>query len=199
MRVNRLFLGIGLCLLLAVPPVGAKLPDPKEKWIRVRSPNFLIYSNTSRRKTTEIGLGFERFRAVFLRLKPGARQRSDLPTTIFIFKNQKSYEPYMSSPPQRDRAVVGQFQQSRFGDLVTVNAYPRQGEALPVVYHEYVHSLVAQNIPQAPVWLNEGLAEYFSTFRFRGEKVEVGRLVPEHLLWLRNHSFIPLQRLVEID
>ena len=188
-----------LCTLLAVPPAGAKLPDPKEKWIRVRSPTFLIYSNTSRRKTTEIGLGFERFRAVFLRLKPGARQRSDLPTSIFIFKNQESYQPYMSSPPQRDRALVGQFQPGRFGDLVAVNAYPRQGEALPVVYHEYVHSLVAQNIPQAPLWLNEGLAEYFSTFRFRGEKVEVGRLVPEHLRWLRNHSFIPLQRLVEIN
>ena len=95
--------------------------------------------------------------------------------------------------------MVGQFQSSRFGDLVTVNAYPRQGEALPVVYHEYVHSLVAQNIPEAPLWLNEGLAEYFSTFQFRREKVEVGRLVPEHLRCLRNHSFIPLQRLVEID
>ncbi|MGB3563464.1 MAG: hypothetical protein WBH85_20245 [Thermoanaerobaculia bacterium] len=197
--LGGLLAAIWLVTLAVAAPAEAQLPDPKEKWIRVRSPNFLIYSNTSRRKTTEIGLGFERFRSVFLSLKPGARQRSDLPTTIFVFKNQESYEPYMSSPPQRDRAVVGQFQPSRFGDIVTVNAYPRQGEALPVVYHEYVHSLVAQNIPQAPLWFNEGLAEYLSTFQFFRNKVEVGRLVPEHLSWLRSHSFIPLQRLVEID
>jgi tetratricopeptide (TPR) repeat protein len=196
---SRLLAAIWLSTLAVASPAESQLPGPKEKWLRIRSPNFLIYSNTSRRKTTEIGLGFERFRTVFLRLKPGARQRSDLPTTIFIFKNQESYEPYMSSPPERDRAIVGQFQQSRFGDMMSINAYPRQGDALPVVYHEYVHSLVAQNIPEAPLWFSEGLAEYFSTFQFRREKVEVGHFVPEHLRWLRNHSFIPLQRLVEID
>jgi tetratricopeptide (TPR) repeat protein len=200
MRIVSLILFVlGFCVFVVVPAGEAQLPDPKERWLRARSPNFLIYSNTSKRKTTEIGLGFERFRSVFLRLKPGARQRSDLPTTIFIFKDQESYEPYLSTPADRDRAIVGQFQQNRFGDMMSVNAYPRQGDALPIVYHEYVHSLVAQNLPGSPLWFNEGLAEYFRTFHLHRDKVEIGRFVLEHLLWLRNHSFMPLARLVEID
>ncbi len=33
-----------------------------------------------------------------------------------------------------------------------------------VVFHEYTHLLVNQNISRLPLWLNEGFADFFSTF-----------------------------------
>ena len=35
-----------------------------------------------------------------------------------------------------------------------------------VVFHEYAHYLIHRNLDAAPpMWLDEGLAEFFSTFR----------------------------------
>jgi hypothetical protein len=48
-----------------------------------------------------------------------------------------------------------------------------------ILFHEYVHALVHAITPECPLWLNEGLAEYFS----RGEnEYKVGQLIPlQHL------------------
>lgn len=47
-------------------------------------------------------------------------------------------------------------------------------ELTRILRHEYTHALVNQLTPHCPLWLNEGLAEYFSQ-----EKVpEVGQLIP---------------------
>ena len=33
-----------------------------------------------------------------------------------------------------------------------------------VIFHEYTHLLVDQNVRRLPLWLHEGLAEFYSTF-----------------------------------
>jgi tetratricopeptide (TPR) repeat protein len=44
-----------------------------------------------------------------------------------------------------------------------------------ILFHEYTHALVHAITPRCPIWLNEGLAEYFS----RGENEKtIGQLIP---------------------
>ena len=62
-------------------------------------------------------------------------------------------------------------------------------EALRTIFHEYVH-LVIDNVSEGmPLWLNEGLAEYDSTFQVEdsGRRALVGRAIPSHLQLL-NHA-----------
>lgn len=185
-------LGVALALgVLAFPQALEALPDPQEKWQQVRSTNFLIYSNTKLRKTIEIARELERFREIFLRVMPGLEGHSWAPTTVFVFNKQADFEPYMSSPPERDRVLAGQFVEDSVGNTVAINAFPRGGTALPVVYHEYVHSLVADNLGNVPLWLDEGLAEYFSTFKIMRNKIQIGRPLGGHVVWLEGTSFIP--------
>ena len=73
-------------------------------------------------------------------------------------------------------------------------------EQLDIVYHEYVHLVVNNNITNVPLWFNEGLAEYYRTFQItaNGTLATLGKVDADHVLLLRDH-FIPLADLVKVD
>lgn len=61
------------------------------------------------------------------------------------------------------------------------------GEARVVFLHELTHRFIARAYGWAPVWLNEGLADYFSTMRVEGGRailgaVPAGRLIEPSLV-----------------
>ena len=43
-----------------------------------------------------------------------------------------------------------------------------------VIYHEYFHMITSLNFGNLPLWLNEGLAEFFATAVVHDEEVDVG-------------------------
>ena len=47
-----------------------------------------------------------------------------------------------------------------------------------VLFHEYTHSVVRSLTPRCPLWINEGLAEYFST----NQTGKIGQVIPLDLL-----------------
>lgn len=51
----------------------------------------------------------------------------------------------------------------------------RETELKRIIYHEYSHALVRALTPYCPMWLNEGLAEYFS---LKDDVVKIGQLIP---------------------
>ena len=58
---------------------------------------------------------------------------------------------------------------------IPVRGAERQGEVLKkVLFHEYTHAVVHSITPQCPLWINEGLAEYFSTSYPR----KIGQVIP---------------------
>ena len=69
-----------------------------------------------------------------------------------------------------------------------------------VVFHEYSHLLVGTAVRSIPVWLNEGLAEYYSTFSLKsgGKGASIGLAIPRHVQLLRQR-FIPLSQLLAVD
>jgi tetratricopeptide (TPR) repeat protein len=67
-----------------------------------------------------------------------------------------------------------------------------------VILHEYLHQYSAYNFPPLPPWLDEGLAEFYSTFSATDRNAQVGRPVREHVLWLRQNKLIPLPRLFAV-
>jgi tetratricopeptide (TPR) repeat protein len=51
----------------------------------------------------------------------------------------------------------------------------REDELKRIIYHEYSHALVRALTPYCPMWLNEGLAEYFS---LEDDVEKIGQLIP---------------------
>jgi tetratricopeptide (TPR) repeat protein len=73
-----------------------------------------------------------------------------------------------------------------------------RADSYPIVFHEYAHYLVHLNSrAQLPIWLNEGLAEFYSTFEpdYKGRGL-VGRPPTNRLRELRGVHWIPLREVV---
>ncbi len=169
-------------------PVDAQ-PADIESWTTARSSHFEVHSNAEPERAAEIVSSLELFRSAFADLAPEIELRSPAPTRIFAFRDAESYAPYKSGGESAGVKVLGQFLTHRDGNYITLNADPSYLGSFSVIFHEYVHFLVQSNLPGVPMWFNEGLAEYYSTFQTEGETAYLGQPVARHLRWLRaNHE-----------
>src|SRR5688572_3838219 len=159
MKRSAVFLAIILCFLTFVPAQTSVWA--KDKWVSVRSKNFFLIGNASEKEIREVGTRLEQFREVFSRLFTKANFSSPVPTTVVVFKSDKSYAPFKSNPN-----TAGYFQPGQDVNYITLTTEVR-GEQDPftVIFHEYTHLLVNNNSANVPTWFNEGLAEYYSTVK----------------------------------
>lgn len=63
---------------------------------------------------------------------------------------------------------------------------------LGTLRHEYVHALTASRVPDAPSWLDEGLAEFWGAAVVDGDRVVIGRPVARHVKELRRRNWLPM-------
>ncbi|HUD71608.1 MAG TPA: tetratricopeptide repeat protein, partial [Dongiaceae bacterium] len=182
----------------------AAIPDPIEfdRWIRVESEHLVIYSNAPEDPTIDVGRHVEVFRDQIARFNPDLRVDSALPIVLFVFRDDRTFIPYkLLGRGQRAGMAAnidGFFLQHDDGNYLCVNATPAN-DPWPVIYHEYAHFFLANNFTDIPLWLNEGLAEYFGTFRVDGSEAMMGGPIKSHLWWLREHPPMALRRLFSID
>jgi predicted Zn-dependent protease len=187
-------LAVSLCLIAVVShhtPVAAK-----DTWVSVRTKNFLMVGNASEKDIKRVGLKLEQFREVFTNLFPTARFNTPVPTTVIVFKSDSSYGPFK---PLANTA--GYFQPGEDVNYITLTTEVR-GEQDPfsVIFHEYIHLLVENTFEHSPVWFNEGLAEYYSTFRISDDQnIVLGSPISSHVFLLRESTMLPLRTLFEVD
>ncbi|MEM1180358.1 MAG: hypothetical protein AAGM22_18590 [Acidobacteriota bacterium] len=164
--------------LFVVAPVPTQAEELAEDWVWVISQNFRILTDAPPEQVAGIASNLERFRAAFARLAPGMSLRSPVPVRVVAFRSHRSYAPYKRPSDPR---ILGQFVRNLDGHYLTFHAGATARYA--VDYHEYVHYLVDGNLPAVPRWFNEGLAEYYSTFKATRDTVTVGLPVERHRHW----------------
>jgi FimV-like protein len=85
------------------------------------------------------------------------------------------------------------------GDDVNYIAIPLEpGEPLYAVFHEYVHLFVQDSMPNAPLWLNEGLADFYSTVSMGNGEAAVGAPISSYIRMLRSSELLPLSTLLSV-
>jgi tetratricopeptide (TPR) repeat protein len=67
-----------------------------------------------------------------------------------------------------------------------------------VVYHEYTH-YVMRKAEWLPLWLNEGLAQFYEFTDINDKFVRLGEPDEDEILFLRDNKLIPLQVLFAVD
>lgn len=192
-------LAMALCLLL-VAPLCAR--DKEEEWTSVQSKNFLLVGNARERDIRKVAARLEQFREAFLRLLPVDHFDSSVPLTVIVFKDDAAYTPFEPLYSGQPAGVAGFFQSSPDVDYITLSAdrkHVRRPDAL--AFHEYVHLLVRNSFGNAPLWFNEGLAEYYSTFDISdgNKKVTLGSPVSNRVKTLRERELLPLEKLFNVD
>jgi hypothetical protein len=121
--------GFLLSILCPVGAMATPLPDRSEVWIKIRTAHFTLFSNASEPYTIEIGLDLERFRGALARLVSGLEVNSPLPTSIYVFKHDASFQPYKMRVGLIPSNISGAFAAHRDGNYVGINATPSRSGA----------------------------------------------------------------------
>src|SRR5712671_4181003 len=184
--------------LLALALIDHPTVQAKDTWTSVHSQNFQLVGNASEKDIRLVANRLEQFRTGFALLFPALKLNSPVPTTVIVFKSDSSYKPFKVNPN-----VAGYFQPGEDVNYITLTS-EKSSEDQPyrTIFHEYVHLLVENTMGgTVPLWFNEGLAEYYSTFDINdyNRKIILGDLVRNHVLYLREQKLLPLRTLFAVD
>jgi len=144
------------------------------EWIRVASPRAEVYSDAGVRTARQTLDRLEALANVFAAFgrNPARTDR----VRVLVFASASEYDRYKPT-----RLSAGFYQSGPDGDWIGFPA----GSGDRVVMHEYTHLLLNRGVTRLPQWLEEGLAEYFSTTRVNGSQVVLGSPIPEHVANLK--------------
>jgi tetratricopeptide (TPR) repeat protein len=179
-------------------------PSDDSPWIRVRSERFDILSNTSEDRTRELVADVETLAAALIeaseRFLPSRRR-----ATAFIFDRRKDSQPYFDLLFSLDNArASGVYVRYDGGGVMIIDGSRKAGTlqrndpGIRTAMHELMHDLLRQADSVPPLWLEEGLAEYFSHARVTGERVTAGDPIRPHLDLMRRRKRMSLEELFAV-
>jgi Flp pilus assembly protein TadD len=192
---RRLFL-----LVVVVSPLLAPARNKPENWVEVRSPHFSVVTNSNEKQARRVADQFERMRSVFHTLFPKIKIDTLGSITVLAIQDEKDFralEPaaYLAKGQLK---LGGLFLRGADKNYVLLRLDAEGEHPYAVVYHEYTHLLLSR-AEWMPLWLNEGLAEFYQNTDIREKEVALGQPSPENLLLLRQNRLLPLATLFAID
>jgi Tfp pilus assembly protein PilF len=189
-----------LLTVLLCSAVFAFARDKPETWLEVRSPHFVVVSNSTEKQSRQVADQFERMRSVFHSLFPNLRIDPPTPIVVLAIKNEADFralEPtaYLAKGQLK---LGGLFLRGPDKNYVLMRLDAEGDHPYAVIYHEYTHLLLSK-IDRLPLWLNEGLAEFYQNTEIREKLIELGQPSSENLLLLRQEKLLPLAMLFAVD
>jgi tetratricopeptide (TPR) repeat protein len=199
MRRTRLIPSIIVSLLFLIIPVTS---SAKETWTRLQSKNFTVIGNGSEGDMRKLANKLEQFRHVISLLFPKTQIETPVPTTVVLFKSRDSFKPF--KPLYKGKVkenVAGYFLPSPDGNYIALTSELGGASPYEVIFHEYEHFILDNNLPNAPAWLNEGLAEFYSMFSTSDDdqKAMLGGPIIRHISTIRSSPFLPLSTLLTVN
>ncbi|MCL4523901.1 MAG: DUF1570 domain-containing protein [Acidobacteria bacterium] len=195
-------LAASIALLISCAVVCPAAPQGKEdiRWLEVRSPHFSVVSNADERLARSTAAQFELFREVFLAAMPGLRVDSGTPLVILALKDDKSLKSVLPEHwAKRSTQRTGGFFLRGMGKNYVALRLDAVGDTpFHIVYHEFAHNLMNLNYGIVPLWLSEGLAEFFGHTVINSREAVVGVPSRNALEQLRKTSLLPLETLFAV-
>ncbi|MGD0298895.1 MAG: tetratricopeptide repeat protein, partial [Bryobacteraceae bacterium] len=172
-------------ILIAFPLTAA------DQWVKLATPHFELYTTAGEKKGREAILYFEQVRSFFLEASASKRV-SEFPVRIVAFRGEKQYLPY-----RFNAFAFAYYARGRNRDYIVMQDIV--SEHYPAAIHEYTHMIIEHIGLKPPPWLNEGMAELYSTLTPVGKKAAVGDIIPGRAQTLLNSKWIPLDALTSAD
>jgi Tfp pilus assembly protein PilF len=190
-----------ILLLTGFAALLASAHDKTENWLEVRSPHFVVLSDSSEKQARHIADQFERMRLVFHTVFPKAHVDPGAPIVVLAVKDKKDFqalepEAYLAKG-QLD--LAGIFLRAPDKNYVLLRLDAQGEHPYATVYHEYTHLLSSRAEEWLPLWLNEGLAEFYQNTEIRDKEVLLGEPSQENILLLRQERLLPLATLFTVD
>jgi tetratricopeptide (TPR) repeat protein len=181
--------------LLAVPSAAAT-----REWVMVRSPGFVVVSDAGEKRAGQVAHQFEQVRGLFRQVLQ-ARVDPGRLVMIFAVKDEDGLRELLPGRWERKGGVrpAGMFLPGRDKHLMALRLDAHTESPYHVLYHEYTHLLTRLNVRALPLWLTEGLAEFWGSSDIDEKEVRWGMLSQWHVLQLRRSSLLKLDELMAAD
>ena len=176
-----------------IPP-----PQSRESWRSVRTNHLFVIGNADADKLRQVATWLEFFHSAFARLVSRNVLDSSVPTTVIIFRDDASFRPFKPLYQGRPINLAGFFQPGEDVNYIALSLDPDYRDPFATAFHEYVHLHVRDNVPDAPLWLNEGLAELYGSLQFSGNDALLGAPLGHYIRLLREQELLPLTTLLSI-
>jgi tetratricopeptide (TPR) repeat protein len=194
MPASLLSLAWGFCFFACMFASAGEKP-----WVEVHSQHFRVLSDGSDKDARRIAREFEQMRTVFANGFPKLRLDSGAPLLVLAPRDEPSMKALAPQLwKQKGAKPAGYFQHGWEKQFAVVRVDEDAPGAYQVVYHEYVHTLLHMNFRWLPVWLDEGLAEFYGNTRFERSRMLVGAF-GSRVSILRAMPLIPLETLLAVN
>jgi tetratricopeptide (TPR) repeat protein len=195
-----------VCIAFVVSAAAARQPqaDPRtaprsSSWRQIVTPDLVVAGTAPPGELKRLLRELTRFRQILGKLFPDPNGKSPVPLWVIVLRDQQAFNRFQprDSRGKPQGNVGGYFMRQPDANFIVLGA--SSGEyALQAIFHEYTHYVVSRNVrTPVPMWLSEGLAEFYSTFRgdYRGRTL-LGLMPPERGRVLRTSTFVPLRDIV---
>jgi Flp pilus assembly protein TadD len=180
-------------LLIVLLSACASVPAAAE-WRRAESPHFIVFSEGPEKKLRERVEELEDFHWL-LRTVTNASSGRTSPNKLHVYVVDSKNE--LETIRSLGRDVAGFYWASGEGIAAVVNTRGKANNPNAILFHEYAHHYMLQHFPSAyPAWYIEGFAEYFSTAKLAGRRVDIGDFDPGRIYSITQLPWLPLERVL---
>lgn len=172
-----------------------------EHWVKARSPHFTVLTDSNEKDATRLANQFERMHRVFQTLLPGGDDEQGAPIIVVAVKDRKgmqALEPkeYLA---KNQMDLAGFFLRAADKNYILVRLDAQQAHAYSTVYHEYTHYMLRKDDRWLPLWLNEGLAQFYENTDVDEKTVWLGEASAQELQFLKRNDLLPIETLFKVD
>jgi len=198
----RFFAGL---LISEIITSGFASAGNKPTWIELRSPNFIVVTNAGESQARQTAYQFEMIRSVFQYDFNRKGSPAELPLTIIVAKDEDTLKALLPEFwAKRNLAhPAGVFLSAMDTNYIAVRlnvaSNSNADQPFEPVYHEYVHYMTRKMMARLPLWLVEGLAEFYGNTQVEGKTVKVGMYSVANLYLLQHKTLLPVETLFAID
>jgi hypothetical protein len=165
----------------------------KSPWITITSLHFEVRTNAGEETGREVLAHFEQVRRFFFRDLKETSVSSER-VSVVAFASEEDFAPYRTK-----EFAHGYYYRSENREFIVLLVDSADLINLIGVTHEYVHLLVSHHNWNPAPWLNEGLAEFYSTLAVKQESVQVGTTIPGAVESLKSTDILPLKQLFAVN
>ena len=154
-----------------------------QQWISLSDSQIEILTSNSESEGQGVFQVIENAREFFESVLPAKHKQ---PVRIFAFQSKNEFAPY-----RLNSNAFGHFLHSPKCDYIALeDIKPEHYEA---ALHEYTHYVIKQADFHLPTWLNEGLADLYSSLESNGQQAIIGRLLPGRMFVLEGNPLMDLK------
>ena len=136
-------------------------------WVQVSSDTFVVKSSAGEERAKRVLKELESFHQLVGTFAFRNTELPELPIEVLLIGDEPTLIELEPEYNGRKVSVAGYYQRGKDRDFIVLSGRVFPETLTSVIYHELTHYFLSRALVSRPVWLNEGLAEYFAFAEIR--------------------------------